>query len=115
MVHHCFHAALNSETLRAVLNSGVELLQQHHATKWLSDNRAIAPHSEEDGRWTNEDWLPRAIAAGWKYWALVVPHDQAARMNMSQFVDSFYEKGVRIMVFTDLDEAVTWLDNVDKH
>jgi hypothetical protein len=114
IVHHCFHHALDSDNLKLVLNTGIDLLKQYGATKWLSDNREIGPHSEEDGVWTNTDWLPRVIAAGWKYWALVVPDDVRARMNMSEFVNSFYEKGIRIMVFTNLDDAMSWLEKVDK-
>ena len=112
-VHHTFHKELDSENLRLVLNTGVDLLKKRGATKWLSDNRAIDPHSEEDGNWINNDWLPRVIAAGWKYWALVVPNDVHARMNMVEFVDAFYEKGVRVRVFTDLNRAKDWLRSVD--
>lgn len=112
-VHHCFHSTLDSKNLRAVLNGGIDLLKKHNATKWLSDNREIGPHSEEDSQWVNDNWLPRAIAAGWKYWALVVPHDFMARINMSEFVDSFYAKGIRIMVFTNYDQAWHWLETVD--
>lgn len=113
IVHHCFHPNLDGENLRAVLNGGIELMKTHQAYKWLSDNRELKPHSEEDGRWVNEDWLPRVIAAGWKYWALVVPDDVKGRINMVEFVESFYEKGIRIMVFTDFDAAWDWLENID--
>lgn len=114
IVHHTLYKSLDSATLKEVLNKGIDLLRQHQAVKWLSDNRAIDPHSEEDGNWINNDWLPRVIAAGWKYWALVVPDDVRARMNMGDFVNSFFERGVRIMVFSDFDEAMTWLENVDQ-
>src|SRR4051812_2371276 len=80
IVHHCFRKLLDSKHLHLVLDGGVDLLKKHSATKWLSDNREIEPHDEEDGKWVNESWLPRAIAAGWKYWALVVPDETAARM-----------------------------------
>ena len=113
IVHHTFHKELNSETFRNVLNTGIDLLKQHKAQKWLSDNRAMNAHSEDDGVWTNTDWLPRVIGAGWKYWALVIPYDAKARMNMVEFVNSFYEKGVRVMVFTELDPALEWLAKAD--
>ena len=113
IVHHKFHKALDSKHFRQVLDGGIELLQTHGATKWLSDNRDMDPHNEEDGQWTNESWLPRAIAAGWKYWALVVPDDVAARINMAEFVNSFYERGLRIMVFTDIESAEKWLIEVN--
>jgi hypothetical protein len=93
-----------------VLDRGVELLKEHGATKWLSDNRAMEPHNKADGEWVNTNWLPRAIAAGWKFWALVVPDSTMARMNMSQFVEEFYNHGVRVMVFIDIDEAMHWLE-----
>jgi hypothetical protein len=114
IVHHCFHKALDSQHLRTVLNQGVDLLTQHGASKWLSDNREIDPHSDEDGRWVNDNWLPRAVAAGWKYWALVVPEEVAARLNMTEFVNSFFERGIRIMVFSEPTNAMKWLEGVDR-
>ena len=114
IVHHTFHKPLDSTHFRLVLNAGVDLLGKYGATKWLSDNRAIDPHSDEDNAWANTEWVPRAIAAGWKYWALVVPHDIKARMNLSGVVNSFFEKGIRVMVFIDPDEAMTWLQQIDQ-
>lgn len=112
IVHHKLCKDIDSKTLRQVLNSGVQLLKDQQATKWLSDNREINAHSAEDTEWINTQWLPNAIAAGWKYWALVVPDDFVARLNMTEFVDSFYAKGIRILVFTDLDKATKWLEGV---
>jgi cytosine/adenosine deaminase-related metal-dependent hydrolase len=114
IVHHHYYKKLNSEYLRAGLNRGNELLQEHGATKWLSDNREVNAHSPEDTEWINTDWLPRAVAAGWKYWALVVPYDTIARMNMKKFVEAFYEMGVRVMVFEHVGDAMDWLETVDR-
>jgi hypothetical protein len=114
IVHHQFKADLDSAHMRKTLTGGIDLLKEHQAIKWLSDNRAMHTHSEEDGEWINANWLPRAIAAGWKYWALVVPNDVMGRMNMSEFVQSFYDRGVRIMVFTDVNEAMRWLEKADR-
>ena len=111
MVHHTYKPPIGGEYLKEGLNVGVDFLRQYGAKKWLSDNRAIEGHTEQETEWINTDWLPRAIAAGWEFWALVVPHDIAARMNMAEFVNSFYEMGVRVQVFVDLDEAMTWLEN----
>jgi hypothetical protein len=114
IIHHTFRKSLDSAHFRLVLNSGVDLLKRHNATKWLSDNREIGPHAEGDDAWANSDWLPRAVAAGWKYWALVVPHDVKARMSMSDVIASFYDVGIRVMVFTEVEEAKNWLIQVDR-
>lgn len=114
IVHHIYHPSIGGNALREALNTGVDLLKQYDATKWLSDNREIAGHTEEETDWINQNWLPNAIDAGWKYWALVVPHSYAARINMNEFVTSFYDMGVRVMVFVDPDEAREWLLEVDQ-
>jgi len=114
IVHHHWMAELDSVSLRESLTTGNALLRKHHAEKWLSDNRFIKPHSDEDEHWINTQWLPDAISAGWKYWALVVPDAEASRINMVTFVDEFYEKGVRVMVFTNPDQAMEWLIKVDQ-
>jgi hypothetical protein len=114
IIHHHYFKGLNSEYLRAGLNRGNELLQEYGAAKWLSDNREVTAHSPEDTEWINTDWLPRAIAAGWKYWALVVPYDTIARMNMKEFVEAFYEMGVWVMVFEHVGDAMYWLETVDQ-
>ncbi len=114
IVHHIYKPLIGGEYLKEGLNLGIELLQEYGATKWLSDNRAIEGHTDEETHWINSDWLPRAIAAGWKYWALVVPHSLKARINMFEFTQAFYDMGIRALVFTDVDEAMIWLEDVDK-
>lgn len=113
VVHHHWTADLDSKHMRESLSTGVELLKQHGAYKWLSDNRFIQPHSDADEIWINQVWLPDAINAGWRCWALVVPEAFASRVNMVNFVNEFYEKGVRVMVFTDVDKAMDWLISTD--
>ena len=57
--------------------------------------------------------VPRAVKAGWKYWALVVPEDFMAKVNMKEFVDSYLDQGLKIAVFTDPVEAQKWLEICD--
>ena len=56
-----------------------------------------------------ERLVPKAVQAGWKYWALVVPEDAMAKFNLMAFIDSYFEKGLRIMVFVTPDDALKWL------
>lgn len=109
IVHHTFHKPIGGDDFRAVLNNGVELLRKHQAHKWLSDDRANSALSDADTQWSMTNWFPRAKEAGWQYWALVVPPSIMARLNLKEFVDSYYEQGLRIMVCTDPNEGLTWL------
>ncbi len=112
IVHHTFHKAISGEEFRAILNAGAGLLQKYGAQKWLSDDRNNSALTPEDTLWSKTDWFPRAFQAGWKYWALVVPPDIAARMNLKEFVDTYYELGLRTMVFVEPEEALEWLESV---
>jgi len=113
VIHAEFEASIAGESLRHALNAGVDVMRKHGANKWLSDNRKVPPLSDEDTEWINTHWVRDAIASGWQYWALVVPQDIRARMNLNDIVKQFYDQGVRVMVFTDPDEAMTWLKKVE--
>ncbi len=113
IVHHIFHKPISGQNFRDVLNTGAATLEEHQASKWLSDDRGNLALPQDDTEWSKVDWFPRAIKAGWKYWALVVPEDFMARVNMKEFVDSYLDQGLRIEVFTEPEEALQWLTNCD--
>lgn len=111
IVHHTILQPIGTMALREVLNSGVEVLAKNHADKWLSDDRNNGELSEEDVIWGLQDWGPRAAKVGWKYWALVVPETVAGRAAMTSIVEAYYNMGVRVMVFTNVEDAHAWLVN----
>ncbi|MGB1286967.1 MAG: hypothetical protein ACPG7F_10570 [Aggregatilineales bacterium] len=109
LVHHIYQPTIHGKFVREQLTQGIELLKEHNATKWLSDNHLFNDLPEEDNIWINENWLPSAVEAGWKYWALVVPTGFIGKMNMTQFVNNFSDMGVMVRVFTSPDDAMDWL------
>jgi hypothetical protein len=109
IVHHTFLKPIGGDEFREVLDSGAKTLKKHKASKWLSDDRENSALSREDTEWSKTDWFPRAVKAGWQYWALVVPQDIVGRMNMKEFVDSYLDQGLRIAVFSKPEPAMEWL------
>jgi hypothetical protein len=114
IVHHAFHKNIGGQEFRDVLNAGTKAFQEYGAVKWLSDDRENSVLSPEDTAWSFTDWFPRTVKTGWKYWALVVPHDNLARMNFQEFIDSCFQLGLRIMVCSDPQEAMEWLLTIDQ-
>jgi len=109
IVHHQFHQFIYGQAFRDVLSTGLDVMRQYHATKWLSDDRETAAIPVEDSQWAIHEWQPQAIKAGWKFWAIVMPKKVVGQMNMRQFIKQNADQGVTVQVFTDADEALAWL------
>lgn len=90
------------------------MLQHYGCAKWLSDDRKNGPMSVEDRDWGTVNLNQRSMEAGWKYWALVVPKEVVAAGAMIPTMEALHQLGLRMMVFSDLDEAFDWLDRVDR-
>lgn len=110
ILHHTFHQTTRGQVLHDGLDAGIDAMRRLGAVKWLSDDRKNGGVTPDDIKWSINDWGPRAAAAGWKYWALVVPEDFAAKVDMNPVVNGFYQLGVRVMVFIDLAAAREWLE-----
>ena len=110
IIHHQFLQPICGEEFQSVLMSGLRLMQEHGAVKWLSDDRGNTNLPAEDSAWSQDYWLPRAVKSGWKYWAMLPPTKARGRINVERlfgFVKQQY--GVTAEIFTDPDEAWQWL------
>jgi hypothetical protein len=111
IVHHELRRFVHGEQFRQVLEKGLELFKKHGACKWLSDDRGNGPLKPADADWALTDWAPRVMAAGWRYWAVVMPGKVLGQMNMRRWVDTYAKQGVTVMAFVDPNEAMAWLEN----
>jgi hypothetical protein len=109
IVHHVFKRFIYGQEFRQVLEKGLEIFKQHGAQRWLSDDRNNSALPKADSEWGINDWSPRVVEAGWKYWAIVMPDKVVGQMNMQRFIDLYATKGVTIQIFDDSDEALNWL------
>ncbi len=112
IVHHKFHKPIEGQEFRQVLLKGLDIFKQYGAQKWLSDDRLNAALQIADSEWGQQQWFPKVFAAGWKFWAIVLPDKVLGRMNMQNFIKAYSEQGLIIEVFGDPDEAMQWLESV---
>ena len=110
IVHHELRRFVHGEQFREVLERGLEEFQKHRACKWLSDDRGNGPLTPADAEWARNEWAPRVMAAGWKYWAVVMPEKVVGQMNMRRWIETYAKDGVAAMAFTDPREAMAWLE-----
>jgi hypothetical protein len=106
IVHHQFHRYMFGEPLRKGLLRGAELLSTHAACKWLSDDRNNSALHPEDSLWCEKVWFPTALAAGWKYWAVVLPQKIVGQMNMRDFICTYSARGITAEVSSDPGQAL---------
>lgn len=104
-----FFGYIHDDELREVFDSGLKKLSSEKGKKWLSDNRNLKPYKQEDKDWINNNWLPRAITSGWKYWAIIEPEGAIGNMSMRQFISFFAEKGIELKTFKTPEEGRAWL------
>lgn len=114
LIYHVIHQPISDQLpiFKEALNAGTAALQQYQVHKWLSDDRKNDGLTPEGNEWSFNDWQPRTLKAGWKYWALVVPQTLAAAGTLTPVVEQLFELGLRMMVFTDVEDAIVWLDKI---
>lgn len=110
IVHHEFRRFVYGDEFREVLDKGVEVFRTRGASKWLSDDRRNGPITPADGEWALNDWSPRVVAAGWKYWAVVLPEKVFGQTNMKRWIETYAKLGVTARTFGDAEEAKHWLE-----
>ena len=114
MIYHTVHKPLADQgtMFQDALNAGTEALKKYKCTKWLSDDRKNGPLPPEQIEWGATDWNPRTIEAGWKYWANIVPEEIAAAGTLMPVIQNLHTFGLRMQVFTNLEDALKWLENI---
>ncbi len=109
IVHHEIRRFVYGEPFRDLLERGLEVFIKNGACKWLSDDRANSAIRPADAEWAMVHWRPRVMAAGWKYWAVVLPEKVFGQMNMKRWIKTYEDQGISVGVFTDPEAAMQWL------
>jgi hypothetical protein len=114
LIYHTVLQPLSThvDVFKEALNAGTDALQKYKICKWLSDDRKNDTLTQEGTQWSFNEWQPRTLKAGWKYWAMVVPQSLAAAGTLMPVIDVLFELGLRMMVFTTAEQAIAWLDEM---
>lgn len=109
IVHHQMCAAPASEQFRELLSAGAEVMERYRAQKWLSDDRGNTVLRDHDTDWADQEWLPRVLKAGFKYWAIVLPNAAIGKLNMRRLSAEHSDRGIISAVRETPESAFEWL------
>lgn len=101
----------NSEEFREAMNQSLHLLQEKGYSKILSDARMLGPLDPVDQKWTVDEWLPKAVEAGYNRIALLVPTDVFSQIAVEDIMEGASESATTVQdrYFDTLESAADWL------
>lgn len=110
-VYTVYKGYAEGDEFREGHEAGLRLLRQKRTSRWISDARQLAPIRQVDQQWLNTDWVPRGIAAGWRWLAIVSPEAAVARMSVRQVVSNINTISFVTNYFDSMEMARSWLRN----
>jgi hypothetical protein len=106
VVEWCGYAT--SAQFRFVHEMMILLLLRHGLRKVLADNTNLRLIAAEDQAWVADDWLSRAVAAGYEVGAITQSGYYFAKLSLESVVQKGAE-GLTLRFFGDVAEARGWL------
>ena len=99
----------DADEFRAILDAGVRAMSENRGSRWLADCRLQRVLKADDQKAGNRWWLPQALAAGLKRFAVVLPASGLAKANIQDHLRGAASKQLVIAYFATLEEARQWL------
>jgi hypothetical protein len=99
----------NSAEFSALLDAEVRALRDHKASRLLADCRRQRVLNPADQDRADRVWLPRALAAGLKRFAIVLPVSALAAINLSDRLGKVPRESLEVAYFGTVKDARDWL------
>jgi hypothetical protein len=98
----------DSTEFAALLAAEIRALTEHRCSRLLADCRhqKVLNLADQD---RDREWLPRALAAGLKRFAIVLPTSGLATMNVKDRLGKVPGSTLEIAYFEGVDDARAWL------
>ena len=93
----------------ALLDAEIRALRDHLGTRLLADCRLQKVLNSAAEDWADREWLPRALAAGLKRFAVVLPVSEAAAKNVQEHLGRVPSSSLEVGYFETVEKARAWL------
>lgn len=99
----------NSRQFREGTEEMLRILRQFKASRVLGDIADMVLIGMEDQKWLEEDFLPRAISAGFRTIAMVRPSSYFNKVAVESVSYKIDKEKLDIQFFSNREEAEDWL------
>jgi hypothetical protein len=99
----------NATEFSELLDAEIAALRRHRGSRMLADCRRQKGLSAVDQDRANENWLPRALVAGLKRFAVVLPSSGLAAANLKERLGKVRPGALELAYFATPEEARAWL------
>ena len=103
----------DSAEYRAAHETILMAIRENHASKNLIDATHAKVVSDSDQKWLIDNWIPRAVAAGRRNTAVVMPKSALGRTISENIDKEARSGGTRVEYFDTALEAAAWLSTVN--
>ncbi|HEY8862656.1 MAG TPA: hypothetical protein VIO37_00605 [Candidatus Dormibacteraeota bacterium] len=93
----------------AVLEASLGAIKKHRASRGLVDSLRQQAVPQPDQDFVNRDWFPRALVAGLRRLAMVIPHSALAMMSIEDVLSRLRGTMLNVAYFATVAEAREWL------
>lgn len=101
------------QELKDGLNKGLELVEEKNISNWIADVSSLGVVGEEEQKWSNENWFPRALKEGIKRMAVIVSDDIFNQMSVEEIMQNVPQMNFTSKYFSNVEEAREWIKSDD--
>lgn len=99
---------------RRLLAGEVASLHRHGASRLLADCRLQKRLDQEVQDEADQEWVAQAVAAGLKHFAVVLPNDRDAAIDVMDRLGRIGRERIDVRFFQDPPAARSWLKALDR-
>lgn len=104
-----------SQQLYQGSEEALKLIIEHGARKLLADLKDMTLLSREDQNWIVNSFMPRAMAAGLEYLAIVQPVSYFNKIAVDALSFKANERNLSCKILPNRELSKQWLENPDQH
>jgi hypothetical protein len=94
--------------LKTFLDKIILFLKEKNTNKLIVDLTYRQTYTDEDQKWIDTNWFPRALGAGLTYFGYVIPDDLFMQLSADEILVK-QKATVNLIPFGNLEKAIEWI------